>query len=196
VWSPHSNFILYGKTADILTAIDAGMTVALAPDLSPTGSAGMLDELGIAYKYSLGTLGGAIPESTLVQMSTVNPARLAKLDAQLGSIEPGKFADIVIMKRQGKTAYQALLMGNPGDVLLVMIGGIPVYGDRALMRRLLPKTPLEDISVCGEPKALHIVDDPSDERSWQRVQDRVTRLMKPMGLAPSALAACPTISGR
>ena len=190
VWSPHSNFNLYGKTTDILTAMDAGMTVAIAPDWSPTGSAGMLEELGIAYRYSLGALNGAIPASRLVQMATINPARLARLDAQLGSIEPGKLADVVVMRRQGKTAYEALLMGNPGDVLLVTIGGVPVYGDRALMRRLLPNAPLEEIVVCGEAKALHIVDDPSDERSWQRVYDRLRRWMKPLGLAPSALAAC------
>src|SRR5207237_3832852 len=83
VWSPHSNFILYGKTADILTALDAGMTVALAPDWSPTGSAGMLEEIGVAYRYSQGTLGGAISESALVQMATINPARLAGLDTRL-----------------------------------------------------------------------------------------------------------------
>jgi 5-methylthioadenosine/S-adenosylhomocysteine deaminase len=190
VWSPHSNFVLYGKTADVLTAVDAGMTVAIAPDWSPTGSAGMLEELGVAYKYSLGTLNGAIPESSLVQMATVNPARLANLDKQLGSLEPGKLADLVVMRRQGKTAYQALLLGNPGDVLLVMIGGVPVYGDRALMRQLLPKAPLEDVQVCGEAKALHLVDDPQDDRSWQRVNDRLSRLMKPLGFAPSALATC------
>ncbi len=190
VWSPHSNFALYGKTADVLTAIDAGMTVAIAPDWSPTGSAGMVEELGVAYRYSLGTLNGAIAESALVQMATLNPARLAKLDGQLGSIEPGKLADLVVMRRKGKTAYQALLLGSPGDVLLVAIGGIPVYGDRTLMRRLLPKAPLEDIAVCGEPKALHIVDDASDDRSWQHVYDRLGRLMKPLGFAPSALAAC------
>ncbi len=28
VWFPHSSFALYGKTADVLTALNAGMTVA------------------------------------------------------------------------------------------------------------------------------------------------------------------------
>jgi 5-methylthioadenosine/S-adenosylhomocysteine deaminase len=190
VWSPHSNFELYGKTADILTAVDSKMTIALAPDWSPTGSAGMLDELGYAYRYSLGALGGAIPESTLVQMVTTNPAKLAKIDADLGSIEPGKMADFLIMKRQGRTAYQSLLMGDPGDVLLVAIAGVPVYGDRALMHRLLPAAHLENITVCGEEKALHIAPDADDEQSWQHVEERLTRLMKPLGMAPAALTAC------
>jgi hypothetical protein len=57
------------------------------------------------------------------------------------------------------------------------------------MRKFLPKAPLEDIKVCGEAKALHLVDDPQDDPSWQKVNDRLSRLMKPLGFAPSALAA-------
>src|SRR5262249_34995566 len=112
IWSPHSNFILYGKTADVMTAIGAGMTVAIGPDWSPTGSAGMIEELGVAYRHARDTLGGAIADATLVQMATINPARLANINAQLGSIEPGKIADFLVMKRRGATAYQSLLSGN------------------------------------------------------------------------------------
>jgi 5-methylthioadenosine/S-adenosylhomocysteine deaminase len=190
VWSPHGNFILYGQTADVMTAIGAGMTVAIGPDWSPTGSAGMLEELGFAYRYSLGTLGGAIPEATLVQMATSNPARLAKIDGQLGSLEPGKIADLLVMKRRGRTAYQSLLTGSPADVLLVTVGGVPVYGDRALMRTLLPNAVLEEIIVCGEPKALHIVDDGRSDQSWERVHGRLKEVMKPLGLQPAPLVAC------
>jgi cytosine/adenosine deaminase-related metal-dependent hydrolase len=190
VWSPHGNFILYGKTADVLTAIGAGMTVAIGPDWSPTGSAGMLEELGFAYRYSRDTLGGAIPEAALVQMATINPARLAKIDGQLGSIEPGKIADFVVMKRRGATAYQSLLTGGAADVLLVTIGGVPVYGDRALMRTLLPKAVLEELTVCGEPKALHLSDDARSEQSWERVYGRLRDVMKPLGFQPAPLAAC------
>jgi hypothetical protein len=195
IWSPHSNFTMYGETADVRTAIDAGMTIALAPDWSPTGSAGMLEEIGIAYRYSLATLGSAISEALLVQMATLNPARLARLDGQLGSIEAGKFADFVVMRRRGTSAYQALLLANPGDVQLVTIGGLPLYGDRALMRQLLPKTTLEEIEVCGEPKALHIVDDIASDQSWQHVTERLGGLMKQLGLAPAALASCGGVEG-
>lgn len=191
IWSPHSNFMLYGKTADIMTAMDAKMTVALAPDWSPSGSAGMLEEIGVAYKYSL-TLSTRIPEAALVEMATINPAKMAGVDAQLGSIEPGKLADLLIMKRRGPNAYQALLVATPGDVLLVTVGGVPVYGDRALMHQLLPKAPLEDLAVCGEPKSLHIVDSLASDQSWANVHHRLADLMKRMGLAPAPLATCPS----
>ena len=190
VWSPHGNVILYGKTADVMTAIGAGMTVAIGPDWSPTGSAGMIEELAFAYRYSRETLGGAIPEAALVRMATINPARLARIDGQLGSIEPGKIADFVVMKRRGTTPYQSLLTGSAADVLLVAIGGVPVYGDRALMRALLPKAVLEELTVCGEPKALHVVDDARSDQSWERVYGRLRDAMTPLGLQPAPVASC------
>ena len=152
-------------------------------------TAGMLEELGVAYNYSL-TLSTRIAEKTLVDMATINPARMAGVDAQLGSIEPGKLADLVIMRRQGSSAYQALLMASPGDVLLVAVGGVPLYGDRALMHQLLPNAPLEEITICGEPKSLHIVDTAASEQSWTSVQKRLTDLMKRLGMAPAPLATC------
>ena len=38
VWSPLSNFLLYGRTSDIEAAKDAGVTIALGADWSPSGS--------------------------------------------------------------------------------------------------------------------------------------------------------------
>src|SRR5215212_6802656 len=45
VWSPRSNLELYGVTANIAAALDAGVEIALAPDWAITGSSNMLDEL-------------------------------------------------------------------------------------------------------------------------------------------------------
>src|SRR5262249_44211337 len=45
IWSPRSNQELYGSTTNIPAALEAKVSVALAPDWSPTGSAGMLQEL-------------------------------------------------------------------------------------------------------------------------------------------------------
>jgi hypothetical protein len=42
VWSPRSNIELYGKTADVIAALKAGVEVALAPDWAITGNSNML----------------------------------------------------------------------------------------------------------------------------------------------------------
>ena len=38
VWSPFSNLLLYGRTADIARAKQEGVLMALGSDWSPTGS--------------------------------------------------------------------------------------------------------------------------------------------------------------
>jgi cytosine/adenosine deaminase-related metal-dependent hydrolase len=43
VWSPRSNLELYGATADINAALDAGVEIALAPDWAVTGSSNMFE---------------------------------------------------------------------------------------------------------------------------------------------------------
>jgi hypothetical protein len=71
-----------------------------------------------------------------------------------------------------------------------MIGGAPVYGDEALMKQLLPNQPIETITICGEAKALHIVDNLAAKESWSKTLERLTAVMKPLGIAPSPLVSC------
>ncbi len=52
VWSPRSNIELYGVTSDIGTAKQEGLRIAIAPDWSPTGSDGMLEELTYAATWN------------------------------------------------------------------------------------------------------------------------------------------------
>lgn len=195
VWSPHSNFILYGKTADVMTAHRAKMTIAVAPDWSPSGSAGMLEELQVAHRYILTnyppfSTPDPITDALLVQMATSSPAKLAAIQPMVGTIEAGKLADLLVMKNTGTNAYQALLAGGAAGVRLVMIGGKPVYGEPGLMKQLLPGGRFEPITVCGEPKLLHIVDDPAATGSWSNVTARLIALMKGLAMAPAPIASC------
>jgi 5-methylthioadenosine/S-adenosylhomocysteine deaminase len=190
IWSPHGHFVLYGKTADILAAMKAGVTTAIGPDWSPTGSTGMIEELNFANRYNTESLNRQMTEAQLVAMATINPAKLAGIDRQLGSIEAGKLADLVVVKRHGRTAYEALLTATPGDIQLVMIGGEPLYGDRALMVQLLPRATLENVTICGQPKALHIAAGNAAYDSWQNTRTRLSDVMKGLGIAPSALVTC------
>lgn len=177
-------------SANILGAIDAGVTTAIGPDWSPTGSTGMLQELNFASRYNTTSLNHKISDAALVAMATLNPAKLATVDSQFGSIEPGKMAGLVVMKRRGATAYESLLGAGPGDVMLVVVGGVPLYGDRGLMQQLLSRATLEELTMCGVPRALHIATGPASWDSWTNVKKRLTGVMKPLGIAPPALVSC------
>jgi cytosine/adenosine deaminase-related metal-dependent hydrolase len=55
-WSPRSNLELYGATANIGAALDAGVEIALAPDWAVTGSSNILNELKVASLWTMSGL--------------------------------------------------------------------------------------------------------------------------------------------
>src|SRR6185295_13800387 len=75
VWSPRSNFELYGETADLAAAVRQKVTMALAPDWSPTGSTNMLAEIGYAKGVIDRQFKGLISPRQLFEMATSVPAR-------------------------------------------------------------------------------------------------------------------------
>jgi cytosine/adenosine deaminase-related metal-dependent hydrolase len=170
VWSPLSNLLLYGQTALIYHTLQAGVLVSLGTDWSPSGSRNLLDELKIADitlrdPRLLGAYRDLIPslsitgkteeqridaeialDKLLVEMVTTNPARTLRWDSEVGSIEPGKFADLLVITRPQhpsakdlpNSPYRNLIDATEQDVRLVLVNGEPLAGDVALMDVLKP----------------------------------------------------------
>lgn len=195
IWSPRSNIELYGETTDVRTAKQSGVKIALAPDWSPSGSDGALQELNYAAVWNAGQNPRVFTDAELVSMVTVNPAKLARLDDKIGSLKPGYFADLLVVGSQETDPYRALLNARPADIRLVVIGGRPVYGDEDLMQDLSSTAQLEPVSFCGTKKLLDLkTDNPvpgKPPRSWKDTVDAITKALKPSGLAPSELTPCP-----
>ena len=154
VWSPVSNIILHGQTADINAALDAGVRIALAPDWGITGSSNMLDELHFADQWNQDHLGRRLSDQQLVDMVTSTPARIAGIDDEVGAIQPGLRADLLVISGDHNNPYRALIEATPGDVQLVMIGGVPVYGDANDMNSLWADADLQQIQVGDVHKVL------------------------------------------
>jgi cytosine/adenosine deaminase-related metal-dependent hydrolase len=152
IWSPQSNVTLYGATADIPTALAAGVTVALAPDWSMGGSQNLLDELRFADAWDNAHWNDILAPKDLVAMATTHGAKALALDGQLGSLAPGKLADIAVFAGDTTQPYDAILAARPKDVRLVMVGGVVLYGD-AVLQPAGPAAPgCEQLDVCGTPK--------------------------------------------
>ncbi len=84
-------------------------------------------------------------------MATIYPAQLAGLTDKNGSLIRGRHADLLLIKKNGKDPYSALLNANSRDVRLVVIGGQPVCGDSDLMEKLVPADKLESLPpICGK----------------------------------------------
>jgi 5-methylthioadenosine/S-adenosylhomocysteine deaminase len=132
VWSPFSNLLLYGRTADIVRAKQEGVLMALGSDWSPTGSKNLLAELKVA-RLSSDEAGGVFASRDLVAMATMNAARLLKWDRTLGSLEVGKRADLLVIDGRQGDPYDHLINARETTVTLVVINGVPRYGSRRLM---------------------------------------------------------------
>jgi len=194
IWSPRSNFNLYGGTADVATAKHAGVKIALSPDWSPSGSDGILQELKYASVWNDGQYPKVFTDAELVQMVTNIPAQLAGLSDKIGSIKPGYAADIIIVRRTEKDPYQSLLNASPADVRLVLIGGSPVYGDEDLMRKLAPAAAIEPLTVCGFAKALDFSSETAlgeHPTAWKQTIDQLNHALNEWGLMPVQLTPCP-----
>jgi cytosine/adenosine deaminase-related metal-dependent hydrolase len=195
IWSPRSNFELYGDTTDVRSAKQAQLKMALAPDWSATGSDGMLQELKFAATWNEGQYPKVFTDVELTQMATTNPAQLAGLSDKIGAIKAGYFADLLVLRQTGRDPYQSLLLAAPADVRLVLIGGQPVYGDEDLMRKLVPASELEALSVCGVTKALDLASEAATQgsppRSWKETLSALNHALNEWGLGPVQPTACP-----
>jgi Cytosine deaminase and related metal-dependent hydrolases len=132
VWSPLSNLLLYGQTADIKSAKAAGITIGLGSDWSPSGSKNLLGELKVAKIYS-NENGALFSDYELIAMATKNAASIIRWDKELGTLEPGKRADLLVIGRQSRNHYRTLLTASEAHIGLVVVNGTPRFGDGSIM---------------------------------------------------------------
>jgi len=162
VWSPKSNDVLYGETADVVGALEAGITVALAPDWTISGSDNLLEELKFAYEYSVEHLNGYFTPKQLFKMVTSDAAKVAGVDDPLGEglgkLEVGYQADLFLAPKFHSDPHLSLLMTYPEDIQLVFVDGKPVYGDLSRMRELIEAEDLDEIVVSQRMKAVYLLD--------------------------------------
>jgi cytosine/adenosine deaminase-related metal-dependent hydrolase len=147
VWSPFSNLLLYGETADIAAAKKAGVTIALGSDWTPTGTKSTLEELKVAKAY-IGKdplhegLAGKFPDVELYKMVTENPAKLVNHFEDIkkvghatdgehgaGSIAVDAAASLVVVTKTHTNPYSNLVQADAKDVNLTIVGGHIVYGN-------------------------------------------------------------------
>jgi len=160
VWSPFSNLLLYGQTADLAAAFEAKVPVALGSDWSPSGSKNLLGELKVA-RLAAPLSGAAVSDEQLVAMATTTPARMLGWSDHLGSLEVGKRADAMVVSGAAGDPHTALVDATEADVELVVINGVPRAGTPALMGAL-GLAGGETVQVGGRPRVLNLAQTGAD----------------------------------
>jgi 5-methylthioadenosine/S-adenosylhomocysteine deaminase len=194
IWSPRSNLELYGDTTDVRTAKQSGVKIALAPDWSPSGSDGILQELKYAAAWNAGQYPKIFTDAELVQMVTLDAAQLAKLDDKIGTLQSGRFADLLVIRSDEMDAYRALLHADPLNVRLVTVGGSPAYGDAEMMRDLAPESQLQSLQLCHTARFVDLETEKALQgtapKTWKQTVDALTHALDEWGLTAPQITPC------
>jgi len=172
IWSPKSNMFLYGKTTriDLARAVTPHLTIALGPDWSMGGSVNLLDELNYAWALSQQQWPGVLTAKDLVKMVTSEAARAIEVQGQLGTIEVGKLADLLVLSGDTADPWTSMVQARPGHVRLVMVNGAVLYGDASLSASAtLPEC--ETVDVCGRSRFLCVKEQSTTAKLYQTYAD-------------------------
>jgi 5-methylthioadenosine/S-adenosylhomocysteine deaminase len=136
VHCPSSNLKLASGTARIPELLAAGCRVAIGADGAPCNNRlDVFTEMRLAALIQKPRLGAdALPAGQVLELATLGGARALGLEHELGSIAPGKRADVVVLDLHGPHLHPAI--GDPvslvvyaacaSDVRDVFVGGRPV----------------------------------------------------------------------
>jgi 5-methylthioadenosine/S-adenosylhomocysteine deaminase len=140
---PGSNLKLGSGVAPVPELRARGVTVSLGADGAACNNRlDMFDEMRLAANLQAVRLGpGTLRARDVVWMATRAGARTLGLEDEIGSIEPGKRADVILVDRSGPHVasspdpYSLLVYAARGsDVRTVLVDGEPLVSDFALTR--------------------------------------------------------------
>src|SRR5579862_10010246 len=144
VHNPSSNMMIASGVAPVAEMRAAGVAVGLGTD-GPAGSNNDLDlmeEMDLAAKLAKITKMNplALNAKAVVEMATIDGARALHMEKEIGSLEAGKKADLVLISLDEPNAvpmydvYAQIAYSLKGsDVQTVVIGGRVVMRDRKLL---------------------------------------------------------------
>lgn len=127
VWSPQSNLRLYNETTQAAEALRMGVPMAIGADWAPSGSTSLLAELKVSRRL-LYDQGLDVNPKVLVEMVTSKAAVIAGLGAHVGTLTPGKAADIVVFERHARDPWENIVDADPSWIEMVLVNGNLSYG--------------------------------------------------------------------
>ncbi len=155
--NPESNMKLAAGCAPVSRMINKGITVSLGTDgCASNNDLDMFREMGTAARlHKVIEMDPTVMDAkTVLRMATISGAKALGLENRIGSIEPGKYADIIIvdMNKPHLTPlynhYSQIVYAASGpDVKTSIIGGSLVMHERKLLH-------VDVFSIMGEVKSI------------------------------------------
>jgi 5-methylthioadenosine/S-adenosylhomocysteine deaminase len=144
VHNPSSNMMIASGVSPVPEMRAAGIAVGLGTD-GPAGSnndLNLMEEIDLAAKLAKITKMSplALNAQAVVEMATIDGARALHLEKEIGSLEKGKKADLILISLDSPNAVpmydiyaQIAYSLKASDVETVMIGGRVVMSDHKLL---------------------------------------------------------------
>jgi 5-methylthioadenosine/S-adenosylhomocysteine deaminase len=144
VHCPQSNMKLASGTCPVSKLLARGVNVALGSDSAASNNDlnlfGEMQSAALLAKLQ-GEDATALPAFEALAMATINGARALGLEDHIGSVEPGKLADLIavdLSQPETQPLYhplsQLVYACNGSQVTHSWIGGVPVMEQRKLTR--------------------------------------------------------------
>ena len=143
VHNPSSNMKLASGASPVVDLIAAGVPVGLGTDgAASNNDLDMFEEMDLAAKLQKFARMDpqALPAEQVVAMATINGARALHMEKQIGSLEAGKKADVILLRTDAPHAtpmyniYSQLVYAlKASDVDTVIVGGKIVMEHRRML---------------------------------------------------------------
>jgi hypothetical protein len=184
VWSPMSNLLLYGDTADISAADEAGVSISISPDWGPSGAKSVLHEVKIADWWDSNVLGDRFTDYEMAQMISTNSVDQVGWTENVGRIKPGLAADFLVLDSFESNPYRNLIEAVDPDVRLVVVDGFALFGDVDLMQKMTNDT--EIINSPDFQKGIDIRFDgvPSGTQTYATVEQKLKDCLDGLSIGP------------
>jgi hypothetical protein len=155
-WCPTSNYYLIGETLKVEEALELGVNVCIGTDSTMSGGINMIDEFITAHKHF-----PDMPLKTLYKMATQNACRALMLPEYFGSLDPAKTRNLLLMDKLDSDPFENLLASDPANIGLLMLEGIPLYGDSSWLEYYSLDTGTYSTFRTGN-KEKFVIGDPQD----------------------------------
>jgi 5-methylthioadenosine/S-adenosylhomocysteine deaminase len=155
--NPESNMKLASGAAPVVKCVQSGVVVGLGTDgAASNNDLDMFEAMRqAAFLHKLQTMDPqAVPAATALEMATIDGARALGLDRQIGSLEPGKRADIITVSMKGARQTP---MYNPVSHLVYVSKGDDVQNtivDGRVLMRDRRVTTLDEARVLADARAM------------------------------------------
>ena len=127
-WCPASNMFLYERTLDVAQALRRGINICIGTDSALSGTGNILEEVRFGADTYRKMYGEPLDGNVLFEMLTCNAAKALLVEDELGRLNPGCLADLLITEPKSDDPVASFLETRPDDIDLLLVGGRPAFG--------------------------------------------------------------------